>query len=252
MDPVDVLTMAVQVAQMIRSADDPEAVIVGGYRVLGLAPPDDRHEAMAIRIARLLSEAGDRRAVLDEYLRKNAGPLFLNRAVGWPGGDAAEAGPIEPDPEALRLFRFIQSDEGQRDGRNMLADGWGSFQVADRTMQVYFGGRAVVERAGRSLTVEEAGDPQPGDRFTMEKEDLPSSVRGLIAYPVANPVLFTFEIGGIYWSVWQICCAFADQFQRIYEHPERFGVWGHDLTDLCIEGLTYYPKERLIAADVGS
>ena len=39
---------------------------------------------------------------------------------------------------------------------------------------------------------------------------------------------------------------------RIYEHPDRYGVWGHDLADLWIEGLAYYPKHRLIWATIGS
>jgi hypothetical protein len=66
MDPVDVLTMAVQAAQAIRDADDPEAALAGGYGVLGIEPPEDQGEAMTLRITRLITEAGERRRdVLD-------------------------------------------------------------------------------------------------------------------------------------------------------------------------------------------
>jgi hypothetical protein len=39
---------------------------------------------------------------------------------------------------------------------------------------------------------------------------------------------------------------------RIYERPDRYGIWGHDIGDLWIEGLEYYPKEQLIYAQIGS
>ena len=54
------------------------------------------------------------------------------------------------------------------------------------------------------------------------------------------------------WSVWDICCAFADQYEKMYEDPERHGVWSHDLTDLWIERLVYFPQERLLYAWIGS
>jgi len=46
--------------------------------------------------------------------------------------------------------------------------------------------------------------------------------------------------------------AFAEQYARIYER-RRYGdgIWGHDIGDLWIEGLEYYPKEQLIYAGSG-
>lgn len=48
------------------------------------------------------------------------------------------------------------------------------------------------------------------------------------------------------WYLWDILLVFSDQYARIYEDSERFGVWGHDLDDLWIDQLLYYPQKRLI------
>jgi hypothetical protein len=32
----------------------------------------------------------------------------------------------------------------------------------------------------------------------------------------------------------------------------RYGIWGHDLKDLCLEGLTYDPSEKLVTLIIGS
>jgi hypothetical protein len=80
----------------------------------------------------------------------------------------------------------------------------------------------------------------------------PPVVRGLVNYPVEGPVLFSIEAGAKPWYLWDILTAFSDQYSRIYEDPARFGVWGHDLEDLWIEGLSYYPGKRLIYPTIGS
>ena len=77
-------------------------------------------------------------------------------------------------------------------------------------------------------------------------------VRGLIDYPLERPCLFTINVGEEPWSVWDVCCAFAEQYARIYEQPERYGVWGHDLSDLWIERLLYFPEKKLIYPHMGS
>ena len=79
MDPVDVLTIAVHAAQLIRSGNDPEEAIVGAYKALGLHRPDDGDDPLAVRIVRLADAAGAQREKLIEYLNKQAGPLPLNR-----------------------------------------------------------------------------------------------------------------------------------------------------------------------------
>ncbi len=252
MDPVDVLTMAVTAAQVIRATSNPEPLLAGAYEFLGRQAPDDREDAMPVRIVRLMHEAGERRAGVLAFLRQNAhGPIF-NRIGDWDASPDDGGLPIEPDPEAVRLARYVESAEAEGEGVSMFPDAMAPFNIAERSVVAYFGNEPIVTRDGRKLTLEEAGDLQPGDSLTSEPSDYPETVRGLIDYPLAGPVLFTIPVGEAPWSLWEIFCAFADQYQKIYENPERYSVWGHDMTDLWIEQLFYFPEEQLIYPFIGS
>ncbi len=250
MDPVDVLTLSATAAQALRTARDPEAVLTSAYGVLGREPPCDQDEDIAIRITRLMVEAGQKRREVLQHLRQQARGPYGNRLPGGWGKEIREAvHPAEPDPEALRLRDFVDAAEGARD---VFRDGFGPFEIATRSVPACFGGRSVVERDGQRLSTEEAGELRSGDRLQSEPEGLPSRVRALIDYPFEIPVLFEIETGTEPWSVWDICCAFADQYEKLYEDPERHGAWGHDMGDLWIERLVYYPEERLLYAEIGS
>jgi hypothetical protein len=74
MDPVDVLTMAVHAAQLIRSGNQPDEAILGAYQALRLAAPRDGDDPLAVRMARLVDAAGEERDRLIDLL-KRAGPL---------------------------------------------------------------------------------------------------------------------------------------------------------------------------------
>ncbi len=251
MDPVDQLTMAVQAAQALRTAEDAEAVLAGAYSVVEKAAPADAAEPMAVRIARLIALAGEHSRELFDYLEQHARGPFLNRLPGgWGKAPAEEEAKVEEDPEAAHLLEIVEADEAA--GRDMFGDGFPPFSVARRRIEGVFGGRSIIEREGKRLTQEEAGEIQAGDRIDFEKEGLPVAVRGLIDYPLETPVLFTIEVGEEPWSLWDICCAFADQYAKIYETPQHYGVWGHDIADLWIESLVYYPEQRLIYALMGS
>src|SRR6185437_4426704 len=231
------------------TAENPEAVLRGAYSVIEEPVPEDAGDPMAVRIARLIASAGTHGRELFDYLEQHARGPFLNRLPG--GWGKAEEGEVElqEDEEAVRLLDVVEADEAEE--RDMFDD-FPAFSVARRSISGTFGGRSVIERDGKRLTAEEAGEMQTGDSISFEREGLPVSVRGLIDYPLETPVLFTIEVGEEPWSLWDICCAFADQYAKIYETPERYGVWGHDITDLWIEGLMYYPKERVIYALMGS
>jgi hypothetical protein len=171
---------------------------------------------------------------------------------GWQGTRRAEEAPIEPDPEAQRLHNLI--DEGRLDAIPMFSPGFGPFEIAGRKMIGDFDvSLMILSVGGRQHRWLDGGYvPDREAVRELELKDLPVTVRGLIDYPIASPVLFTIETGSPPWSLWDICCAFADQYDRIYENPERYGVWGHDITDLWIERLDYYPEERLIHGFIGS
>lgn len=251
MDPVDVLTAAVVAAQEIRSAADPEAVIAGAYGVLGLHPPTDRGEAMAIRVARLMSDAGGRRSEVLALIRKHVGPLPWNRPDrGWGKGADVSEPLIDPDPEALRLLKVVE--EGAGEAVPMVPAGFGPFEIAGRKSVGWFDSPVLVKRLENCRVRQDWEETEPHALEEIELGELPSVVRGLIDYPLGVPVLFPIETGVGPWSLWDIFCAFADRYAEIYEHPDRYGVSGHDLTDLWIEGMVYFPSEQLIYAEIGS
>lgn len=251
MDPVDVLTLGTHAAQLIRSGKDPEKIIRGAYKTLKLSQPEDGEDSLALRIVRLTEAAGEEREKLMKYLNKHAGPLPLNRPTkGW-GGAVEPALALTPaqNAEAEELVEYVEGDE--ESARDMSGD-FPAFSVAEKRVAGIFGGRTIITRKGKRLTEEEAGEIRAGDSISMESEGLPTTVRGLIDYPLERPCLFTIEVGEEPWSLWDICCAFAEQYARIYEEPEKYGIWGHDMTDLWIERLLYYPEKRLIYPHVGS
>ena len=245
------LTLATTAAQFIRSNNDPEKILAGAYKALTLPRPDDGDDPLALRIVRLTEAASENRQQLIDFLSKHSGPIPFNRPPqGW--GGAVEPGEFdegEPDPEAEKLQTYAEEHEDA--GRDMMVN-FPAFDVAHRRVSSYFGGRMFVTREGQRLTQEEAGEFREGDSIEMVPDGLPTTVRGLIDYPLDCPCLFTIEVGSEPWSIWDICSAFADQYARIYEQPERWGIWGHDLSDLVIERLLYFPKKKLIYPHVGS
>jgi hypothetical protein len=251
MDPVDVLTLAAHAAQLIRSGNDPEEILVGAYNALSLQRPGDGDEPLTVRIVRLTDAADAQRDKLIEFLNKQAGPLPLNRPrKGWGGAvEPAAAESEEANAEAEELVNYTEVEE--ESAREMMGN-FPAFSVAEKRIGGCFGGRTIIIRKGKRLTEEQAGEIRGGDAIEIEKEGLPTTVRGLIDYPLERPCLFTINVGEEPWSVWDICCAFAEQYSRIYEQPVKYGIWGHDVTDLWIERLLYFPEKKLIYPHVGS
>lgn len=251
MDPVDVLSIAGHAAQLIRSGGDPEETLTGAYVALNLEPPDDGADALPVRIARLVNAAQERREALFEFLSAKAGPLPLNRPKqGWSGAvEPAMAADLPSQREAEELLDYIEAEvESPRD---VLGE-FPSFSIAKRRIGGTFGGRTVVVRGGKRIPVDKAGDLRAGDALEFENEGLPTIVRGLIDYPLERPCLFEIRVGDEPWSIWDLCTAFADQYARIYESPTTYGVWGHDLSDLWIEKLLYFPEQKLLYPHIGS
>jgi hypothetical protein len=177
-------------------------------------------------------------------------PLLNRPKKGWGGAVEPGAAADEADAaEAEELLEYVEEEE--ESARDVMGD-FPSFSVARKSVSGFFGGRTIIIRKGKRLTEEQAGEMRAGDAIEMEKEGLPATVRVLLDYPFERPCLFTVEVGEEPWSVWDVCCAIADQYARIYEEPDRYGVEGHDLGDLWIEGLYYYPEKRLIYPHIGS
>jgi hypothetical protein len=222
--PVDVLTMATSAARMIRNAPDPDAILAEATRRFSVRPAGPG-ESLASFITRLIEEAGERRTELYQFLARYRGQLYMNRnKEDW--GQSGEFVPYEPDPEARELLAYIATDGAKKSRVDLFGDRiMGPFALQERKMVRY---------------VEEC------------KGDLPETTRGLIDYPLKNPVLFTIDLGSNDWELWDVFCAFADQYALIYEQPQRYGVRDHDFSDLWLELLYYYPDRNVIYPFVGS
>jgi hypothetical protein len=245
MDPVDILTMSVRVAQLIRSSSDPESTILQAYGSLGLDPPADRDEPMAVRVARLVERAGDERGDLDAFLRDRSGPLPWNRTI-----ESEPSELLDADPEAVRLVEFVEDPSAEATAFDLFAGCFPPFSIAERAAVSSFDREVMLQQLIEQAA--EAGESVDPTLKELAGRPLPVSVRGLIDYPTGIPVLFTIETGEEPWNTWEICCAFAEQYRTIYEAAGAYGVWGHDLTDLWIERLLYYPTERLLYPLIGS
>jgi hypothetical protein len=75
---VDVLTMALSAAGMLRSSGDAEAALANAYAALGLRPPEGS-TPLPVRIVQLILDAGPDRQHLYDYLRRIEGPLSWDR-----------------------------------------------------------------------------------------------------------------------------------------------------------------------------
>lgn len=72
------------------------------------------------------------------------------------------------------------------------------------------------------------------DRWIPSKE-----LKVIVSYPLNSHYMFTIikpkskqmTIAGIAWKIAQI-------YKSIYENPNKYGVWGHDIQDLTIESIT--------------
>jgi hypothetical protein len=255
MDSVELLILARHAAEALQSATDPDAALAAGYGLLGQEPPSDRNEALAVRIIRLLIAADERRIEALNVLLgctppRPQGPTANTRREHAAGTDGAGA-----DAEALRLARFVEDHAAE--GWPMLPEGFPPFVLAKRKGVEWFERDLIVEeRNGRRVRLAYMGRSEPAPGGTIKEVDLgalPVTARGLIDYAVEKPVVFDLVIGCEPWDIWAICCAFADQYDRILGAARRLGGRRVGVpSNLWIERLTYYPRERLIHPWIGS
>src|SRR5581483_3907469 len=107
-------------------------------------------------------------------------------------------------------------------------------------------GRRARRRAGWTSSVIGSWGCSPSRRGRSSSTSrrgvkFPAMTRGLIDDPLEQPELFPIRLDSYGWELWDIFCAFADQYASIYEQPQRYGVRGHDYSNLWIELLYYYP-----------
>src|SRR5262249_24794551 len=151
-----------------------------------------------------------------------------------PADDRVEL--VREDAEATRYNDLLKRDElGPGHSMFWRSDAYPyfpSFRLLERASVLWFDGPTVVVRNGQKISARQAGSPEKTDEWTCEPLELPAKPKGLITYPFEVATLFEIETGVSPWNVWDICCAFSDRYMKLYEQPEKYGIWGSDLSSL--------------------
>jgi hypothetical protein len=230
MDAVDILQFAVDAARMIRNSPDPQFLFDEAWsRFAGAGQQPTGNLPWSVRIAQLAEAANERRSELYRFLRQLRGQCYLNRNNNLDEGSTVSESVM--DPQAMALLQYLGSPAAEAEKVYLfLGDCAGPFEIGRRrfihTLEAYVEDNNI---------------------------EFPKTAVGLIDDPLERPVLFAidFEEEG-YWNLSEILEAFADQYHMIYENPRRFGVSGHDLSNLWIEQLKYYPSKKLIYPYIGT
>lgn len=203
----------------IETAADKETKLKESYEAIGLPQPNDFHEPLAVRVARLSAAAGAQRRTLVANAMA-ATQQVVQQASARPG--SAPVVKKEPLQDALAVAERIASEVGEE----MFARA-PVFEIEKRVLLNFY------QRSA-------AAGP------------LPARTRLLIDYPLDGPVLFEIELAEGCWHYRDVCAAIADKYDEIYSEAEAYGIWGHGKHDLIIEGLLYYPAENVIHPIIGS
>ena len=163
---VDVLTMALSAAGMLRSTGDAETALANAYAALGLQPPD-RSTLLPVRIVRLILDAGPDRQHLYDYLRRIEGPLSWDRPPMRP---EQQIELVHKDEEARRFVEMLNRDQAGP-GHSMFWRGdaypyFPSFRLLERSSVLRFHGPTIVVRQCTEHPAREAAPPQTGDEWS--------------------------------------------------------------------------------------
>lgn len=88
----------------------------------------------------------------------------------------------------------------------------------------------------------------PGIIITREKR-----IEIIFDYPISEPVTFAYTTknkGG--WTRKMLFGAIKEGYRNIYEDPDEYGVWGHDMQDLVIEAVHSNKAGNRFTLSVGS
>lgn len=73
-----------------------------------------------------------------------------------------------------------------------------------------------------------------------------------IDYPLEKPTYRFIKTGKVMMELWAILNKIEKFYREIYEDPEKYHVYGHDITDLVVESVTVNHVKRTISIGVGS
>lgn len=77
----------------------------------------------------------------------------------------------------------------------------------------------------------------------------------VIDYPLSNPAIFKINTGKTGMGLIALLSKIGKLYQQTYDVEDangRYGIYGHDIDDLAIEGITVDHKKKRITLSVGS
>lgn len=94
--------------------------------------------------------------------------------------------------------------------------------------------------------------PIGNDTLEIGDVKFDNTMKGILylCYPLSVVVKAQIQFNSLYDLIKEI----RKIYKEIYKNKEsviKYGVWGHDIYDLCIEGITIY-KDNSIKVDIGS
>jgi len=86
-------------------------------------------------------------------------------------------------------------------------------------------------------TVELDYTPVAPDNSLAEKFTTRKNITIRLDYPLDKPYDFKFSSKNGF-SVGRVISLIQRAYANVYQHPDKYGVWGHDIGDLVIETIT--------------
>ena len=74
----------------------------------------------------------------------------------------------------------------------------------------------------------------------------------IIDYPLDKPAVFKIKTGKKGMSFLSLLNKIGIFYNRVYEDGHKYVVWGHDISDLSLEGIDINHKNKTISLYVGS
>ena len=86
-------------------------------------------------------------------------------------------------------------------------------------------------------------------------KDLPpnQNYQLIIDYPIHGvPIKFNIKTGKKGINLFRLLSIIGEKYQYIYDHETDYNIYGHDIYDLQLEGITVNHKKKIIELSVGS
>jgi hypothetical protein len=95
----------------------------------------------------------------------------------------------------------------------------------------------------------EGSDCFKGNDFVLLPDQVYSVV---IDYPLSTPYIRKFNTGKNGAGFLRVVREVSKAYQHAYKNDDKYGIWGHDIGDLVLEGIKVNENTKTITLAVGS